>query len=380
MPTKRVVRARHDGDEPQPADRRARAPPPPSCRTTRAISAPSPSVDRERHHPADVERIAEDPAEPAERVERQRRVVVDDQRVGRRIERARRPSRRRRDRRSSPRSARSRSESRRATPATPEVEREQREQRDLRPRVEAAPAAPSSRIIPQARRARASTSAVIRHGALAADDRRSGRAPCGPVRPGSLPTKMPTSGTPSAAARCSSPVSTPTTNGAPAISARDLVERPALRHARARQRRRRCASLRCALGLGAPRQQHFEAARRERARRARSSAPPATPCRLARWRAAGPHRASRGRAGERGAIEPEIDDALGRVAERAAGQHAVARRSHAGRAIDPVAHVVEARRRAARGCCAGRSRGGGRARAWRSRAVRSRPWVSMTAS
>ena len=35
---------------------------------------------------------------------------------------------------------------------------------------------------------------------------------------GSLPTKIATSGTPSAAARCSRPVSTPTTNAAPAIS------------------------------------------------------------------------------------------------------------------------------------------------------------------
>jgi hypothetical protein len=45
-----------------------------------------------------------------------------------------------------------------------------------------------------------------------------GPAPIGPVRPGSLAEKIATSGTPSAAARCRSPVSTPTTNAAPAIS------------------------------------------------------------------------------------------------------------------------------------------------------------------
>ncbi len=46
-----------------------------------------------------------------------------------------------------------------------------------------------------------------------------GPQPSGPVRPGSLPMKIPTSGTPSAAATWSNPVSTPTTTEAPAISA-----------------------------------------------------------------------------------------------------------------------------------------------------------------
>src|SRR5262249_17546610 len=45
-----------------------------------------------------------------------------------------------------------------------------------------------------------------------------GPRPIGPVKPGSLPAKMATNGTPSAAARCTSPVSTPTTKDAPATN------------------------------------------------------------------------------------------------------------------------------------------------------------------
>ena len=46
----------------------------------------------------------------------------------------------------------------------------------------------------------------------------NGPLPTGPVRLGLVPAKIATSGTPSAAARCKRPVSTPTTNCAPAIN------------------------------------------------------------------------------------------------------------------------------------------------------------------
>ena len=138
-------------------------------------------------------------------------------------------------------------------------------------------------------------------------------APIGPVRPGSLAEKIATSGTPSAAARCRSPVSTPTTNEAPAISRATCVERRAVRHTRARRRRgdpRRAL----ALGLGAERHDQIDAGPERRREH--------PPVRLrpflvgARGRVQ-QHAVGRGgRLGQSRAVEAEVRRAVRRVAQR----------------------------------------------------------------
>ena len=143
---------------------------------------------------------------------------------------------------------------------------------------------------PRSARRRRSTSSTDGICAERADHSRSSPPRADRAAPARCRQRSPTSGTPSAAARCNSPVSTPTTKAARAIIRATGVERLQVGHFRARHRR---GDLDAAppLGLGAPGQHHRIAARPERLRRARSSARPAIPSRAARSRAAGPRRA-----------------------------------------------------------------------------------------
>ena len=84
-----------------------------------------------------------------------------------------------------------------------------------------------------------------------------GPLPTGPVRPGRLPVKIATSGTPRAAARCNNPVSTPTTNCAPAINAATWSSGLALLDARTGNRSGDALAA-CALQIGAPWQSQLD--------------------------------------------------------------------------------------------------------------------------
>src|SRR5665811_1949777 len=90
-----------------------------------------------------------------------------------------------------------------------------------------------------------------------------GPDPTGPVSPGLLPAKIATSGTPSAAAMYKSPVSTPTTDWAPAMRG-NRVERLAYGNPRARQRSCDMFAAR-ALRRRAPRQHQVDSVAAERA-------------------------------------------------------------------------------------------------------------------
>ena len=162
-------------------------------------------------------------------------------------------------------------------------------------------------------------------------------APIGPVRPGSLAEKIATSGTPSAAARCSRPVSTPTTNAAPAIS-RATASSGARSGTRARGV---AAAIRDARSRSAsvPNGTTRSTSGPERGREH-------PPVRLrpflvgARGRVQ-QHAIGRSRGfGQRRAVEAEIRRTVRRVAQRRAGQRAVSRN----RVLFPfhrMAHVIE---------------------------------------
>ena len=107
---------------------------------------------------------------------------------------------------------------------------------------------------------------------------RSAPCPIGPVSPGSLPRKIATSGTPSAAARCKQAGVDADHERRAGDQPRHLVERLPLRHPRMRRGLRRCARR-------ARARRRCRAARRDRRRRCRApppasaSSPPAIPCR-----------------------------------------------------------------------------------------------------
>ena len=158
---------------------------------------------------------------------------------------------------------------------------------------------------------------------------------------------------------------------------------PCGRAVAARARGRSAAPRRCARCARARPRCPMAAPARCRARRApgraRSTMPPAILFRAARWRAAGCRRRPRSVPRAHSRDKPEIDRAIGRVAEREAGQHAIARDGmQVARDADAARRRTTTRR--ARGRCPRRNRGGGRARAAQSAPSGRRPWVSMTSS
>ena len=113
----------------------------------------------------------------------------------------------------------------------------------------------------RARRATASATSPTDGAAPSAPSTVIGPEPTGPVRPGSLPAKIATSGTPSAAARCSEPGIDPDHELRAGDQPRDGIERRAFGHARTRQRGGEPFAARL-LGLRAPRQDPGEIAER----------------------------------------------------------------------------------------------------------------------
>ena len=162
------------------------------------------------------------------------------------------------------------------------------------------------------------------------------------VQPGSVPTKIAASGTPSAAARCSNPVSTPTTKAARAIiratSSSGCSGRHSV-HSAPPRRCLRCAAARLRCPTAAP----------ARSRAPQALAPSFDPVRHRpfllgpRGRVQQDDLTRRRAAHQRRAIEPEIRRPVGRVSQHLAGEHAIAR-DRVQRAIDAVTHVVEPRR------------------------------------
>ena len=155
MPTKRVNERAITATNHTPPTA-APASPPPSSAITLAIRPPERDHRQERHRPADIKGIdAGHLGERTDDVERQRRIIVDDQRIGRGIEGGRAHRRvgvigvpafvlRDLDRKA-------------GAPYRPhhEIDGKQREKRDLRPDVEAAAATPSPRRPRSPDRARA---------------------------------------------------------------------------------------------------------------------------------------------------------------------------------------------------------------------------------
>src|SRR5258708_6305721 len=210
-------RARHDGHEPQATYRGPGA---------AGAELPDHRCDQptegdhsdERERPPYVKRIAENLRKPADHIEGERRVVVDDERVGRRVERGRAHGGvgvigvpalilgdldRKAD-----------------APKRPhhEIDGEHREKRDLRTSIDAPQCALRHEARLTTRSSACNTSAGSGDARLPPTTA-IGPPPMGPVKPGSLSMKIATSGTPSAAAMWPGPVSTPITNKAPAISA-----------------------------------------------------------------------------------------------------------------------------------------------------------------
>ena len=175
--------------------------------------------------------------------------------------------------------------------------------------------------------------------------------------------KIPTSGTPSAAATWRSPVSTPTTTAAPAISA--ATSSSGLRSGTSPHPNAAAISIAApALRRGPPRQHHLETAIDQRARQRE-------PMRLRPLLAdpRGPvdqHGIGvAGLAGDGRAIEPEFELRLRLIAERAVRSACGCAESH-GSAIRPGGGHRRTARPGARGCSPCRSRGGRRAPPWRS--------------
>ena len=162
--------------------------------------------------------------------------------------------------------------------------------------------------------------------------------PSGPCCPGSVPTKIAASGTPSAAATCNRPVSTPTTNADARDHARDLIERLKVRHSGVRHRG---CDLHAAppLGFTAPWEHDREAILLERLpKRDPVCDRPFLlgPCGCVQQHRISPRRAAH----QRRTIQSEIERAIRRITERLRGQHAIAR-DRVQRAIDLMMVVVE---------------------------------------